>query len=133
MRRRKLLVALVGLAVVAATVILLWLPRDPITLKNFDRILKGMTRAEVKAILGPPNITGAELNKLDVDDFEPAPAIDAWGDPRLPYDPETDRFWLGNAGAILVTFENDRAEWKAWRPRAGPLTRLRGWWHRWFP
>ena len=52
MRRRTLLVVLAGLALVAATVILLWLPRDPITLKNFDRILKGMTRAEVKAIRG---------------------------------------------------------------------------------
>ena len=132
MRRRRLLVALAGLAVVAATAVLLW-PRDPITWKNFNRICKGMTRAEVEAILGPPNLTGAELEKLDVDDFEDVPAIQPWGDDYLFYDEERGRFWLGNAGVITVTFENDCAVSKAWDPYAGLLTRLWARWDRWLP
>jgi hypothetical protein len=73
-RRRKLLVALAGLAVVvAAVVVVLWPRPDRITQENYDRIRvgglwgedwathdnrapvkKGMTRTEVEAILGPP-------------------------------------------------------------------------------
>ena len=135
MRRRTLLVVLAGLAVVVAAVILLRLPRDPITWKNFDRILKGMTRAEVEAILGPPNLTWDGLNNLQEEDFEPIPAIQPWGQETdlSPPNEENGDFWLGNAGALAVTFEDDRAVWKAWRPHAGPLTRLRRQWHRWFP
>jgi hypothetical protein len=55
MRRRTLLVALAGLAVVVgAGTVVLWPRADRITLENFDRIKKGMRRAEVEAILGPP-------------------------------------------------------------------------------
>jgi hypothetical protein len=57
MRRRTLLVALVGLAVVgAAGVVVLWLwPRpERVTRENYDRIQIGMGRREVEAILGPP-------------------------------------------------------------------------------
>jgi hypothetical protein len=121
-------VVLAGLALVAATVILLWLPRDPITWKNFDRIPKGMTRAEVEAILGPPNLTIAGiagLRKLEEADFEPGPAIRPWGDDYVPDGEETHRWWVGNAGVVGVTFENDRVVLKSIRPRAGPLTRLR--------
>ena len=55
MRRRKLLVVLAGLAVVAAGVVVLWPRPDRITRENCDRIRPGMTRAEVEAILGPPD------------------------------------------------------------------------------
>ena len=61
MRRRKLLVALAGLAVVvAAGAVVLWPPEDRLTEQNFDQISVGMSRAEVEAILGPPrdNSTG---------------------------------------------------------------------------
>jgi hypothetical protein len=55
MRRRKLLVALAGLAVVVAVgVVVLWPPEDRITEANLERIKEGMTQAEVEAILGPP-------------------------------------------------------------------------------
>jgi hypothetical protein len=50
MRRRTLLVALAGLAVV----VVLWPPEDRITEANLGRIKEGMTQAEVEAILGPP-------------------------------------------------------------------------------
>jgi hypothetical protein len=56
MRKRKLLVALAGLAVVGATgVVVLWLRPSRVTQANFDRIQAGMSRAEVDAILGPPS------------------------------------------------------------------------------
>jgi hypothetical protein len=55
MRRRKLIAAVVGLAVVAAGAVALWPdPSSRITRENVDRIREGMTRAEVVAILGPP-------------------------------------------------------------------------------
>jgi hypothetical protein len=55
MRRRKLLVVLVGLAVaVTAGVVVVWPPPSRITRENFDRIVRGMSRAEVEAVLGPP-------------------------------------------------------------------------------
>jgi hypothetical protein len=55
MRRRTLLAALAGLAVVvAAGAWLLWPRQDRITPENLDRIELGMTRAEVEAILGGP-------------------------------------------------------------------------------
>src|SRR6516162_2477131 len=56
MRRRTLLVVLVGLAVVVAVgAVVLW-PQPPsrITRENYDRIREGMSRAEAQAILGPP-------------------------------------------------------------------------------
>ena len=55
-RRRKLLVALAGLAVVVAVgAVILWsqLEPDRITQASFERIRVGMTRADVAAILGP--------------------------------------------------------------------------------
>jgi hypothetical protein len=135
MRRRKLLVVLAGLAVVVAVgAVVLW-PRgepDRITQANFDRIHEGMTRAEVETLLGPPNLTWAGLNNLQEEDFEPIPAIQPWGqETHLSPDEENFCFRLGNAGAMAVAFEDDRAVWKAWRPHAGPLTRLRRQWHRW--
>jgi hypothetical protein len=54
MRRWKLLVTLVGLAViVAAGVVVLWPRPSRITRENFGRLKPGMTRADVEAILGP--------------------------------------------------------------------------------
>jgi hypothetical protein len=57
MRRRTLLVALVGLAVVAAVGVFVAGPSpEPslVTRENFDRIKGGMSRVDVAAILGPP-------------------------------------------------------------------------------
>jgi len=55
MRRRTLLVALAGLAVVVAVgVVVLWPRADRITEANFERIRVGMSRTDVEAILGPP-------------------------------------------------------------------------------
>ena len=54
MRRRKLLVALAVGVVVAAAAVVLWPRPDRITQENCDRIEKGMSQAEVEAILGGP-------------------------------------------------------------------------------
>jgi hypothetical protein len=55
MRRRKLLVALAGLAVVgAAGAVVLWRRSAHVTRASCDRIRVGMSRAEVEAILGGP-------------------------------------------------------------------------------
>jgi hypothetical protein len=72
-RRRTLLVALAGLAVVvAAGVAVLW-PRPPsrITRENFDRIKEGMSRTEVEGILGPAGdySTGPTQRFMSVEDI----------------------------------------------------------------
>jgi hypothetical protein len=55
MRRRKLIAAGVGLAVlVAVGTFALWPSPDRITRKNYERIQKGMSRAEVESLLGAP-------------------------------------------------------------------------------
>jgi hypothetical protein len=54
MRRRKLLVVLAGLAVLALGGFVLWPQTDRVTRENFGHIKEGMSRAEVEAILGPP-------------------------------------------------------------------------------
>jgi hypothetical protein len=58
MRRWKLLVALVGLAVVVATVLAVVVaPRSQkrgLTEIDFNRVVEGMTLSEVEAILGGP-------------------------------------------------------------------------------
>jgi hypothetical protein len=67
MRRRTLLVALAGLAVVGAVgAVVLWLPEDRITESNVDRVRRGMSQAEVKVILGPPgDYTSGPVSPLD--------------------------------------------------------------------
>jgi len=56
MRRRTVILGLAGLAVMFAVVAVVLRPRpDRITREDYDRIRPGMTRAEVEAILGPPD------------------------------------------------------------------------------
>jgi hypothetical protein len=55
MRWRKLWWALTGLVLLASIArLVLWPQPERVTRENFARIHKGMTRAEVVAILGPP-------------------------------------------------------------------------------
>jgi hypothetical protein len=57
MRRRKLLVALAGLAVVVCAAGV-FVPRpavpSPVTRENYDHFQEGVSIAEVEAVLGPP-------------------------------------------------------------------------------
>jgi outer membrane protein assembly factor BamE (lipoprotein component of BamABCDE complex) len=58
MRRRKRLLALMGLFVVVALPAVYWSVQATM-LDNFDRVEPGMTRAEVYALLGrPPTAAG---------------------------------------------------------------------------
>ncbi len=137
MRRRKLrwVLALAALAVVAAGAVLLWLPRDPITRKNYDRIQDGMTRTQAEAILGPPGINGAVTRRFDEEDFDEGGFIRAGEWDYYPFfgeDPEVG-LWIGDAGIIAVYFHHGRAGAKGWFPRSSPLQRLRHRWQRWFP
>ena len=103
MNRKRLLV-LAGVALAAAVIILAVLEVHAyrqklarsrlIDREHCARIKKGMSHAEVEAILGgPPG------------DFRTA-FVDYWMSPRLP-PPDGGRMedWLGNGGAISVAFD----------------------------
>jgi hypothetical protein len=139
MRKRKLLVALAGMAVmIVAGLVVLW-PTQPnrITQENCDRIKKGMSRAEVETILGPPG------------DYRTGPGqgVLAW-DPILDgttrHNECTNRSnWAGDTGWVSVDFENgDGTVWAsefieskriAQHPLENLLWRAKRQWHRWFP
>ena len=131
MRRRTLLVALAGLAVVvAAGAVVLW-PRSRITQDDSDRIKIGMTRAEVQAILGPPG---------DHRTNAPPPRGRSGGSTR-PSGTGGDR-WVGDEGTLQVLFNSDdRVRGCSWFQSAGErgdgfiqvLRWVKRQWHRWFP
>jgi hypothetical protein len=162
MRRRKLLVALTGLAVVGAAgaVVVLW-PRAPsrITRENFDRICEGMSRAEVEAILGPPGdyrtghgetgstTTGSFTEYMDWTpdpgpDIAPIPVLN-WS--RFPgQSPEVPHLWaswLSDSFEIQIAIDHSGgvagAEGYPRRTTQGPLDSLlwhaKRQWRRWFP
>jgi hypothetical protein len=138
MRRRKLLVALAGLAVViAAGVVVLWQGQEPnrITWDNYERIVSDMTPADVEGILGPPG------------DYRTGPteecgaAESAWL--RATHEsavPTTyGEYWHCDSATILVLIDADGLITKHhWPCRLkGPfdmfLWRAKRQWHRWFP
>jgi hypothetical protein len=140
MRRRKLVVAQAGLAVVvAAGAALLWsqLEPDRITAANFERIHKGMTRAEVEAILGLPGDYTTGATHADPEFMFHG---DEWFNvfatgPAWP-------LWEGDAIRIQVGFDDsDHATHKGrltahrWEqsPFDNLLWRAKRQWHRWFP
>jgi LmbE family N-acetylglucosaminyl deacetylase len=63
--RWSLLAAMAGATILALYVMLIWLAKG-VTEDNAHRIVTGMTRQEVEAILGPPNYAQArdQLEKL---------------------------------------------------------------------
>ena len=160
MRRRTLLVALTGLAVVvAAGVWFQWPRQDRITPANLDRIERGMKRAEVEAILGgPPGDyrtvwTDWEMN-LNEDPFSCA-SVDrrCWKTGASPYEPDglhgesvssgvpVIGNWFGNDGCIQICFSPVVVDDKDFLPTAkrergladNLAWRARRLWHRWFP
>jgi hypothetical protein len=162
MRRRTLLVALAGLAVVvAAGTVALWPRAEPnrITQENCDRIKEGMSRAEVEAILGPPGdyrtglgesrvgevVYGNYGNVVWVPDAATDPAPTLWNWSRSPVqwtgDPVLQAGWLGDSFWISIAIdESGSVVNKLSCPRRttrGQLDnlfwRLKRQWHRWFP
>jgi hypothetical protein len=119
--------------VLAAGAFVLRLSRDPITRKNFDRIQERMTRIEVEAILGPPGINRAVLDRLNRENFDDAAYPGAWDDYPLFEDDPDCGLWIGDAGMIAINFRDGRAGAKGWAPRTPLLQRLYGWFDRWFP
>jgi hypothetical protein len=137
MRRRKLLVALAGLAVVVAVgVVGLW-PQpqsDRVTREYYNRIHAGMALGEVVATLGPPGdyTTGPT-------EFRGVQAIEdtsRWTSP--------DKKWEGDQGVIFVALDRGaaqrirRAWFRGWTkieqsPLDNLLWRAKRQWRRWFP
>jgi hypothetical protein len=139
MWRRKLVLALAGLAVVvAAGVVVLW-PRPPsrITRENYARVRVGMNRTEVYAILGPAgdDRTGpVEYSGVAIHGNELGPA---------PFEGRNFAFWLSDQAYIVVIFDEDERVQKVpyclsagRRISQGPLDNLlwraKRQWHRWF-
>jgi hypothetical protein len=141
MRKRKLLLALAGLAVVVgAVVFVLWPQSVRCTDENFDRLGVGMTRAEVQAILGPSgdHATGP----LDWRVKEGEPPFRQFGEMTLEDVPPTTVLWLDDGGAITVDFDQsgraclgsyNKAESMPQSLFDNLLWRAKRRWHRWFP
>jgi hypothetical protein len=150
MRRRKLLVALAGLAVVvAAGAVVLWQRQSSrITQENFDRIRDGMSRAEVEEILGSPGDyrTGPGATNLGRDvimwvidpDVHPYPPS-SWS--KIDEGPHSWGYWLGDSFQISVAIDDSgQVQEMHGFPRRTTqgvfdnlLWRAKRQWHRWFP
>jgi hypothetical protein len=144
-RRRTLLVALAGLAVIVAAVVVgMWPSRDRIAAAR--QITAGMYRSEVEALLGPPGDYTTGPGRPTSDDAEYL--LDARAAFYKPsqYEPlwlsRATEWWLCDIGRIGVCFDRDnKVEVVILRPftryHQGPLEdllwRAKRQWHRWFP
>jgi hypothetical protein len=102
-RKRRWLLALAGLLLLAAGVVTVWPQPERITRENFERIREGMTRAEVEAILGPPGDYASGPTMLQPDGPTRAHVFDE--DDSLPHLPP-DRFgvWERDSAGIYVDY-----------------------------
>jgi hypothetical protein len=138
MRRRTLLVALAGLAlVVGSGVFVLW-PRtasDRITRQQYDRIVSNMTPADVEAILGPPG----DYRTGPTDDVPctESALLKASRESSIPSD--YSAFWHGDSATIIVLINPDGDIVKNYCPSRirSPFEtlvwRAKRQWRRWFP
>jgi hypothetical protein len=142
MRRRTLLVALAGLAVVvAAGAVVFWPPIDPasrITQENFERIRPGMTMAEVTAMLGPPGDYKTPNSPVVFHTGE-APGF---GSMMTSVDgPKRVEIWDSDTGLVSIEVDSsDTVRWGTFDPHfanGSLFSTALGWakrqWHRWFP
>jgi len=146
-RRRMLLVALVGLAVVvAAGAVVLW-PSQPnrITRENCDSIRAGMTRAEVEAILGAPSDYRTGLGEWEyggtwrVDPIVDPPNLFCYWKEMPSH--LTWGTWLSDSYGVGIAIDDSEhvmlkiggQRRKRQHPLANLLWRLKRQWHRWFP
>jgi hypothetical protein len=126
-------VALAGLTVVLAVgAVTLWPPSaSRITRENFNRIVSGMSRAEVEAILGPPG------------DYRTGPTSLGAGSATTFRSPEgLVLWWEIDTGALSVTLDrSDRVVQTGSMASLPPdddalrnfLWRAKRQWRRWFP
>jgi hypothetical protein len=147
MRRRTLLVAVAGLAVVVvAGVVVLW-PQPPsrITQENCDRIKEGMSRAEVETILGPPGDYRTRLGEtlcLDgwgADLADPGPTVSTW---QPFFEGMSGAVWKGDSIEILIVcgdYSGRVVRKEVYERRVtgnaidNLVWRAKRQWHRWFP
>jgi hypothetical protein len=124
MRRRTLLVALVGPAVVlAAGVVVLW-PRqqtDRVTLYSFKLVRHGMNRSEVEKILGAPG------------DYRTGPAS---AELRTAAPAAKYLIWRSDAGVFVLDFDAsghvvEQMHVPTQRQELSPFDSRQ--WRRWFP
>jgi hypothetical protein len=132
-----LLVALAGLAVVAAGVVVLW-PRpapERITRENYDRIRAGMTRAEIETILGPPG----DYTTAPIEGVRVASSTFSAPGSEIAY---LESRWLSDTAQAVVWFDySGRANRGYYAPMrikdetlwSRFLWRAKRQWHRWFP
>jgi hypothetical protein len=93
-------VVLAGLAVLAAGALFLRvrLLDGRITPANFERIHRGMTRAEVEAILGPPGDFTAKVSFVY---YPPTDRFTLPGPPKRAY-----QEWITDAHGLMVGFDS---------------------------
>jgi hypothetical protein len=126
-RRLRWLLALAGLAVLVAGVVVLWPRPERITPEKVDRIHEGMSRAEVEAILGGPpgdyRTVWTEWEGNDCDEPFNCGSVDlhSWCAETKGYQPDLKHSvlvqgelvvsgnhvvgdWFGNDGCIEVCF-----------------------------
>jgi hypothetical protein len=133
MRRRKLIAALVALAVlVVVGAPVLWPPPNRVTQENYDSIRMGMSRTEVEAIFGAPG------------DYTSGPT-----DYRVDTAPQfastagyTFGIWNTDTSSVGVVFDAEDRVSDSWfcvgkRLEQGALDNLlwraKRQWRRWFP
>jgi hypothetical protein len=115
MRRRKLLVALAGLAMVGAAGVVVLRPRPGYTTReNYDRIVAGMSAGEVESILGP---TGDQ--RTGPTDHS-GPTIQAClGERSRQYAQrytQDAKHWDGDSGSVFVRIDDDGQILKEFTP-----------------
>jgi hypothetical protein len=140
MKRKRLALAVVVLAVLVATAAwVMWPQRSRVTKENYARITAGMTRRDVETVLGGPpgdyRSGPTERASLPLD-IEMLVENDALNVSDL-FDDE----WEGDTAAVMVHFRPDgRVGWKAHRinERAEQsatenfLWRVQRQWQKWF-
>jgi hypothetical protein len=140
MRKRKLLWTQVALTL-AFVVFVAWPRTSRVTRENYDRIQLGMSRAEVKAILGAPPGDYANGPTDRNDDLYLTESIDPkiWRRRQIVISGD---IWYGDTAEIWVNFQlNDIAVEKHFWPRARQQQsalrdygwRVRRCWDWWFP
>jgi hypothetical protein len=95
-RLRSHSLACVALATMAVTVALAWFMvatagRARLTYGRYLKLRKGMTTAEVEALLGPPTSDVTPVPEPGLDDGYPADAV--------------HKFWDGDGRAVVVIFD----------------------------
>jgi hypothetical protein len=129
------LLAIATLALASAGALVLWNQPPEITREKYDRIHKGMTRAEVEALLGSPG------------DYSTSPLVTMSSLSLDPYDykgipPEPGLVWTADIGVVEIWFDEDNRVTtsmfdQAQRVKQSPLENLvwraKRQWRKWFP